>query len=152
MLDKKLIIFMPSIEGGGVERNLFEICNFLSRKYHKIYLITVSKEYKSFFSKNINIIGPKNYSINTGRVMKYLICSLYLFAELIKYKKNKNIIFSFQGNIFAILIAKIFKCKIVVRANSAPSGWIKNKFKQEFFKKIYNLSDKVIVNSIDFKK
>ena len=26
MLDKKIIIFMPSIEGGGVERNLFEIC------------------------------------------------------------------------------------------------------------------------------
>ena len=152
MLDKKIIIFMPSIEGGGVERNLFEICNFLSGKCQNINLITVSNQYKKKFSKKINIIGPKNFFFNTGRIIKYLICSFYLFTELLNQENNKNVIFSFQGNIFAILIAKVFKCKIVVRANSAPSGWIKNKYKQEFFKRIYNLSDKVIVNSMEFKK
>ena len=33
MLSKKnLIIFMPSIEGGGVEKNLFIISNYLGKK------------------------------------------------------------------------------------------------------------------------
>ena len=31
-IKKKLIIFMPSIDGGGVEKNLFIISNFLSNK------------------------------------------------------------------------------------------------------------------------
>ena len=32
MSQKRLIIFMPSIEGGGVEKNLFIISDFLSKK------------------------------------------------------------------------------------------------------------------------
>ena len=36
MKQKKLIIFMPSIEGGGVEKNLFIIANYLSIKIDKI--------------------------------------------------------------------------------------------------------------------
>ena len=33
---KKLIIFMPSIDGGGVEKNLFIISNFLSKKLNEV--------------------------------------------------------------------------------------------------------------------
>ena len=42
-MNKKLIIFMPSIEGGGVEKNLFIISNFLRKKKFDIKLITSSK-------------------------------------------------------------------------------------------------------------
>ena len=35
---KKLIIFMPSIEDGGVEKNLFLISNYLSHKINSITL------------------------------------------------------------------------------------------------------------------
>ena len=151
MLDKKIIIFMPSIEGGGVEKNLFEICNFLSTKYKKVNLITVSNQYKNYFSKKIRLHGPKKFTFISNRIIKYIICSIYLFFELIKERSSKRVIFSFQGNIFAIIIAKIFNCKIVVRANSAPSGWVKNEFKKKIFKIMYNYSDKIIVNSNDFK-
>ena len=37
MPQKKLIIFMPSIEGGGVEKNLIIIANYVS-KFKKMYL------------------------------------------------------------------------------------------------------------------
>ena len=37
---------MPSIEGGGVEKNLFLVCNYLSKKFKKIKIITISKKYK----------------------------------------------------------------------------------------------------------
>ena len=36
---------MPSIEGGGVEKNFFIISNFLASKIDKIILITAEKTY-----------------------------------------------------------------------------------------------------------
>ena len=42
-MNKKVLIFMPSIEGGGVEKNLFLVTNFLVKKIKKITLITISK-------------------------------------------------------------------------------------------------------------
>ena len=44
MKQKKLIIFSPSIEGGGVEKNLFIISNFLKDKIDNISIITISNK------------------------------------------------------------------------------------------------------------
>jgi len=46
-MNKKVIIFMPSIEGGGVEKNLFLISNFLSNQFNDVSLITASYEFKN---------------------------------------------------------------------------------------------------------
>ena len=35
MKNKKIIIFMPSIEGGGVEKNLIIITNYLAKKFNR---------------------------------------------------------------------------------------------------------------------
>ena len=50
MAHKKLIIFMPSIEMGGVEKNLFIISNYLSSKF-KTALITSSSSTKKIWEK-----------------------------------------------------------------------------------------------------
>lgn len=31
-MKSKVLVFMPSIEGGGVEKNFFIVCNYLVRK------------------------------------------------------------------------------------------------------------------------
>ena len=36
---KKLIIFMPSIEGGGVEKNLFIVSKYLSSKIAQLFCV-----------------------------------------------------------------------------------------------------------------
>ena len=64
---KKLIIFMPSIDGGGVEKNLFIISNFLSTKLNEIVLITFDSRFNKKFDNKIKIINflkkpKKNYS------------------------------------------------------------------------------------------
>ena len=51
MINKKLIIFMPSIEIGGVEKNLYIISNFLAKKITDISLITGSNEKKIILIK-----------------------------------------------------------------------------------------------------
>ena len=148
---KKLIIFMPSIEGGGVEKNLFIISNYLSNKIKKIYLITASKKYKNNFNKKIKLILPKSNSWDKyGRKVKYLIC---LFLLLNKIISDKNItVLCFQANIYCIILCKIFNRKIIVRSNSSPSGWSNNFLKNIIFKFILKKADKIIVNSFEFKK
>jgi len=63
MTQKKLIIFMPSIEGGGVEKNLFIVTNYLSKKINNLTVITASYKYKKKFNKEINLILPKKKNL-----------------------------------------------------------------------------------------
>ena len=54
-------------------------------------------------------------------------------------------------NIFAIILAKIFNIKVIVRSNASPVGYIKNSLKKKIFKLFFNLADVVLVNSLEFK-
>ena len=94
---------MPSIQGGGVEKNLFIVANFLIKKLGKLSIITASKSYKKKIHNKIDLITPKNDFWNqSGRRIKYFMCLFLLFLE---FKKNKNIIvFCFQANIYCILL------------------------------------------------
>ena len=73
MKQKKLIIFIPSIESGGVEKNLFIIGNYLSNKIDKVSLITASKENRKKFIISSNCpTGPSEILDNgkTGLLFK----------------------------------------------------------------------------------
>jgi len=150
MKNKCLVIFMPSIEGGGVEKNLFIIANYLSSKNNNVKLITATNGFDQKF-KNIDILKPKlNLVKNTSRKFRYFICLVELLKLILS---GKNIcVFSFQANLYCIILCKIFKKKIIIRSNSSPSGWSKSLFKKFIFKYLFGLADKVIVNSIEFKK
>lgn len=151
-MPKELIIFMPSIEGGGVEKNLFIISEYLSRYIKNISIITLSKQYKKKFNKEINFLTLKNdFWDKIGRRKKFIISLFILLIEIIKRKRNV-LVFCFQGNIYCTLLCKLLGIKIIVRSNSAPDGWSQNFIKFFFFKYIFKLADKVLVNSYDFKK
>ena len=151
MKQKKLILFMPSIEGGGVEKNLFIISNYLTNKINDISLITISNNFKKKFNKKIRFISLKsNYWDTIGRRKKFLLSLLLLTIEILK---NRNIlVLCFQGNLYCTLLCKIFRIKIIVRSNSAPEGWSQGIIKYYFFKTIFRFADKIIVNSYEFKK
>ncbi len=150
-MKKKLIIFMPSIEGGGVEKNLFLVSNYLSKKIDHVALITISKKYKKKFNSSIEFISlMSNYWDKLSRRKKYVLSIFLLIKEILK---NKNVIvFAFQANIYCIIICKLFSIKVIARSNSAPAGWSKNIFKRLFFNFFLNLADNVMVNSIQFKR
>ena len=44
MHHKRLIIFMPSINGGGVEKNFFILSEYFSKKINDVSVITISKK------------------------------------------------------------------------------------------------------------
>ena len=150
MKQKKLLIFMPSIEMGGVEKNLFIISNFLSSKFDKVKFITSSDNTQNL-DKKIQIVKFKiPLLFFNKRIFKIIFSCILLIKEIIKCKNV--IIISFQGNLYSILIAKIFGVKIITRLNSSPSGWIKNFLKKKIFSKIYSFSNLIIVNSFEFKR
>ena len=151
MNQKRLIIFMPSIEGGGVEKNLFIISDFLTKKINDISLITISKSFKKKFNKKIKFISPKlSFWDSLGRRKKFIVS---LFLLLIEIFKDRNLtVFCFQGNIYCTLLCKLFGVKIIVRSNSAPEGWSQNILKFYCFKYIFKFADEIIVNSLDFKR
>ena len=142
---------MPSIEGGGVEKNLFIVANYLTRKITNVSLISASKKYKNRFLKSIAFISPKSEKWDLkSRKSKYLVCLILLLIEIIR---DRNVlVFAFQANIYCILICKLLGVKIITRSNTAPEGWSKSIFKKTIFKFFLNMADQVMANSYDFIK
>ena len=142
---------MPSIEGGGVEKNLFIVANYLTRKITRVSLISASKKYKNRFQKSIAFISPKSDKWDLkSRKFKYLVCLILLLREILR---DRNVlVFAFQANIYCILICKLLGIKIITRSNTAPEGWSKSIFKKTIFKFFLNMADQVVANSYDFIK
>lgn len=151
-MTRKLLIFIPSIEDGGVEKNLYILADYLYKNLNYLEIVTTSYNKKNYFNKKIKFIGPKyKFLLQKGRYFKYFISLIFLIKQIIISKRNL-VIFTLQANIFAIVIAKIFFIRIIARSNSSPSGWSNNPLKNVIFKFLLSKSDCVIVNSLAFKK
>ena len=150
-MNKKILLFIPSIEEGGVEKNLYIVSNYLIKKKLRLEILTCNFNKKKFLNKKIKIIGPKNnFLINKSRFIKNIVCLIFLFLYLLKNSTN-TIVFAFQANLYAILLSKLTMTKVITRSNSSPSGWSKNPIKKILYKIVINLADDVMVNSIKFK-
>lgn len=148
---KNLIIYSPTIEDGGVEKNLYNISNYLSEKIQNITVITANKN-KNNFNKKINFLSPKNHKWNfSNRYLKSLICIKLLLFYFLKSKK-KFIILSFNNNLSAIIISKLIGAKIIVRSNTSISSYLNNYLKKILFKFFLKNCHKIIVNSKSMKK
>jgi glycosyltransferase involved in cell wall biosynthesis len=146
---KKLAIYIPSIESGGVEKNLYNISEYFIKKKIEVYIVTANNKEKFSFNKKIKFICPRNKNWNnSSRLIKNFIC---LFLIIVNLPKKNTAIFSFQSNISAIILSKILGLKIIIRLNTSLNKYVNSYFKKLFFKLVYNMSDKIIVNSAKFK-
>ena len=149
-MKKNIIMFMPSIEGGGVEKNFFIVSNYLIN-FHHVSVITISHKYKKKFNKKIRFLTYNLELLDKlSRRFKYFLALILLIKEIINSKNM--LVFCFQANIYTTIVCKLFNIKIIVRSNSAPVGWSKNYFKKKIFSKVLNFADKIVVNSYEFKK
>ena len=149
-MKKKIIFFCPSIEDGGVEKNLYLIVNKLSNEFD-ISLITANKDKRKKFNNKINFITPKKININNStRLIKTFYC-VFLILKNFYFKEKENIIISYESNIFAIIVAKILKIPVIIRSNASPTGYLGNFLKVYIFKYFFKYANCVLVNSSDFK-
>ena len=147
-MNKNIIFYIPSIEGGGVEKNFNLLIKYLPKIIGKIHIITADKRNNK--SKNIKYICPNsNYWNKKNRVLKNIIC-IYLLIK--NFWSSRAVILSFQSNITTIIISKILGFKVLIRLNTSFNKYLKNFFKKIIFKFFYSLSDIIIVNSKFFQK
>ena len=140
---------MPSIDGGGVEKNLFIISNFLSSKLNDIILITFDSRFNKKFDNKIRIINAvKKPKKRYSKYYKYFKCLKILIYETII---KKSLVFAFQANIYCCFLSLIFNFDLITRSNSSPTGWSKNFFKNLISKILLKIPKRIIVNSKDFK-
>ena len=153
---KKIIIFYPSFERGGVEIILINLINFFLKKRIKIVLISNIPKKKLPRNTNFLQINPE-YEMKSffpDRVYKAYQASKKL-SDILKISNPKEtIIFSLQSSSLAILVSKINNHSIVVRNAEDPiysTIYSENKLLSllVIMSKIltYNFSDKIICNS-----
>lgn len=148
-MKNKIILFIPLIDDGGVEKNFFYISKYLKDKKKNLSIISFSKN-QPFDKKNLFQKFTEKYFNTLSRRLKIIVCLFQLIKIIIR---NKNsIVLSFQGNIYSIIICKLMMTKIVVRSNASLAEWTKNPFKRFLYKIIYKMADKIIVNSKALKK
>ena len=150
-MKSKIVLFMPHIDIGGVEKNFFLISNFLAKNRNNIVVITMSKRCKKFFCKNIKFVTFKsNFLEKISKRSKYVLSLLLLTKEVLI---NKNsLVVSFQANIYCGLLSKLLGFKLIIRSNTSPDGWPKNIIKKFLYSLSFKAANKVIVNSNEFKK
>ena len=147
-MKKKIIFYIPSIEGGGVEKNLYLLTKYLPRLIGKIYIITANK--KNNNSRNIRYVCPNsNYWSKKNRTVKNIIC-IYLLIK--NFWSSRVVILSFQSNVTSIIISKILGFRVLVRLNTSLKKYLNNFLRKIIFKFFYSLSDIIIVNSKFFQK
>ena len=145
----QIIFFFPDIQIGGVEKNFFIISKYLSKFFKNTYLVTANKT-NNKIDRKIKLVTISQFWIYISRRLVFIICSIRLLYISIKLKNS--IIFSFQGNFYAILVSIILRKKIIIRSNLSPKGWSGSYFKFKIFKFLLSKANVVIVNSVDFQK
>jgi len=156
-MKKKLIFFYPSFERGGATKILIRVINYLLKKNIEIYLFSHNALYKDFIKSKKLTIQWSNIK-NKSRLYFNLFTTINLLKFLIQ-NNEKNIIFSFQSHLPAIILAKLFKKKIIIRNSEEIFGATKyadNKvhaFITLMLKAVfYNLADIIIAISTKSKK
>ena len=149
-MKSKIILFMPCVDLGGVEKNFFLISNFLAKNKNNVIVISISKNIKKHLDKNIKLISLNlNIWDKLSRRLKFLLGLFLLVKEISKNKDS--LVVSFQANIYCGLLSKIFGFNLIIRSNSSPEGWSKNFIKTFIYKVGLNAAKEVIVNSKEFK-
>ena len=150
MNSKRLIMFMPIIETGGIGKNFIIISNYFSQKLKDVTIVTATNSFKYKFSKKLIFISQNFINLKKfPRRIIFLIGLILLAKELLK---NRNsIVFCFQANLYCIYLCKLLNVKVIARSGSSPTGWPKNPIKRMIYKNGYSLANELIVNSKESK-
>ena len=81
MKKKSLLIYIPSIESGGVEKLLYLITNYFVKKKLSVTILTAFNYKKKYFDKKAEIVSLKNNNNN--------LATFIIFKDFLSLKKVK---------------------------------------------------------------
>ena len=134
----KIDFLINSLSGGGAERVITTIANGFSKKGYSVKLITFN--HNEFYSTNPEINRIK---LHHGKIKNHSVRSLInLFFFYLKSKNRPDVLVSFmpKTNSIAILVAKIFKIKVIISEHSNHKVNVPNQTKW-IRKNLYKYAD-----------
>ena len=147
---------MPTIENGGIEKNLILLSDYLIENGYEVKILTrsIRLNMRLAINKRVKIIISKEY-YKLNFTNKRINDSLNVFLHVWKNRNyfKKYIFLSFQSHYIGVIISKFIKTKIILRIANHPL------VQYNFFKIslntilnllknfIYRFSDGIITNS-----
>ncbi len=159
----KIVLFVPSFEKGGVERNAVFFANAMIERGYDLTLIYCRKQNGWFDRLDLRV---EAHEMGGGlkipgfheRITDALIMLLIAPFTLLKMKRlNRVVLVSFQSNVVAILLAKLLFLPVAVRLSNHYSSITNDKSLlrkiSELGKKLfYKWADIVVANSSELAK
>lgn len=154
----RVVLFLPSIETGGVERNAILVAN---------YFADCGLQVSITYSRIVEIMrarfGNKVHLVRIGSdaklpfINRRLVDAIVIFGGFIRYlksekRKSSTMVLSFQSNIVSIIAARLAGVPIVVRISNHPShvkyeSGMLRKVSEKLKLVMYRYANAVVTNS-----
>lgn len=153
---KKISIFIPSFEKGGVERNVLIVSKIFLNNGYIVDLVYTRNDIELFsqLDERVNKVKIKRY-FNFSFIHPRIMDSINILFGYFKYlfiNKKDIIVLSFQSNIVAILLGKLLNIPVIARVASHPNvinieKSLVIKFSQKLKNLFYRFATLIITNS-----
>jgi glycosyltransferase involved in cell wall biosynthesis len=149
-MNKKIVILINSLDGGGAERVVSTLLNNLVDKY-ECYLILMENKISYSLDKRVNIISLDE-KINQSGIVKLIRLPIitYKLSKIIKkYKFPQITSFLYRANYVNILTKYLSNHRSVISERIAPSSMyednsISSIISKFLIKNLYNKADEII--------
>ena len=152
----KVIIFIPAIEKGGVERNALWTANELAKRGYEVDIVFTRSADGQLEKLNSSVhlikLQRREISFLNQRLVDALAVRKEFAAYLARQDKRDTVVLVFQSASIAINICKKYQIKVICRLSNHPSAV---KYEKSILRKIselikpytYSNADQVIANS-----
>lgn len=149
-MNKKVVILINSLDGGGAERVVTTLLNNLVNEY-ECHLILIENKISYELDKKINVINLSEDSNQNGiiKLIRLPLIAYKLNKVIKKYKFSQVTSFLYRSNYVNILAKYLSKHKCIISERIAPSSMyednsISSKISKILIKNLYNKADKII--------
>lgn len=149
-MNKKIVIFINSLDGGGAERVISTLLNNLVEKY-ECHLILMENKISYELDSRINIISLDEKSNQNGivKLLRLPIISYKLSKVIKKHNFSQITSFLYRANYVNILAKYLSKHKCIISERIAPSSMYEDKsisstISKFLIRNLYNKADNII--------
>lgn len=149
-MNKKIVVLINSLDGGGAERVVCTLLNNLVEKY-ECHLILMENKISYVLDKRINIISLNEKSNQNGiiKLLRLPIISYKLSKVIKNYNFSQIVSFLYRANYVNILTKYLSNHKCIISERIAASSMYEdNSFSSRIskllIKNLYNKANKII--------
>ncbi|AUJ23654.1 glycosyltransferase [Virgibacillus dokdonensis] len=157
-MKSKLLIFLPSLAGGGAERTIINIMKYLDKSIFSVTLVMISANIDNYSRHEYLDEVDSDIKIEylNSKISKYSLLKIVNnFVEIINEEKP-DLIFSttLNANFISIICANIskVKCPVIIRESTNRSQLKTNLFVRLLTRYLYNKANAIVSLSQGVKK